>query len=163
MLHKGATNKEIRNGQGRDIRSFPSLAHAVASLSFYNRDHVLLFRGQGEDFRNLDDNTSIQPKIFRGYRNELRFEWHAIINDRYMRLVRAEELLVEAWKRNKLPDQLRIERHRSIRWAVIQHYEICATPLLDVTQSLRIAATFALRNAVDDEAFLYVLAVPQIS
>jgi hypothetical protein len=72
-------------------------------------------------------------------------------------------LLVEAWCEYKLPEQPRIERHRNLRWAVLQHYGICATPLLDVSQSLRVAASFALLDASGGQAYLYVLAVPQIN
>ena len=56
-----------------------------------------------------------------------------------------------------------IARYRILRWAIIQHYEIHPTPLLDVTQSLRIAASFASQKNKTNEAFLYVLGVPNSS
>jgi hypothetical protein len=46
---------------------------------------------------------------------------------------------------------------------MLQHYEVCPTPLLDVTHSLRVAASFATEDATDNHAVLYVIAVPQIS
>jgi hypothetical protein len=49
-----------------------------------------------------------------------------------------------------------------VRWSILQHYEVCETPLLDVSQSLRIAASFASLG-VTNLAFLYALAVPNIS
>ena len=160
---RSASNYLVRRGKGYDVRSFPSLARNVAHLSFYNRDQVLLFRGQGKDYRSSKGNTTIQPAIFRGRDDPALRPWNDTLFSRYDQLRHAESLLVEAWDNHDLPDKQRIERHRSLRWAVLQHYEICATPLLDVSQSLRVAASFALASASDDEAYLYVLAVPQIS
>jgi hypothetical protein len=57
---------------------------------------------------------------------------------------------------------LALRHQQNCRTAVLQHYEICPTPLLDVTQSLRIAASFASDGA-DREAFVFVLGVPNLS
>jgi hypothetical protein len=57
----------------------------------------------------------------------------------------------------------RIVRHRLMRWAILQHYKVCDTPLLDVTHSLRVAASFATNDGADADAVLYVLAVPSVS
>ncbi len=56
----------------------------------------------------------------------------------------------------------RIRRQQLVRWAILQHYEVCETPLLDVSQSARIAASFA-SQAGTAECFFYVLGVPNIS
>jgi hypothetical protein len=46
----------------------------------------------------------------------------------------------------------------------LQHYEVCGTPLLDVTHSLRVAASFATNDAVKGHnPTLYVLVVPALS
>lgn len=45
----------------------------------------------------------------------------------------------------------------------MQHYEICRTPLLDVTHSLRIAASFASDGNQSDDAFVFVIGVPNLS
>jgi hypothetical protein len=55
----------------------------------------------------------------------------------------------------------RVTRLRIVRWSILQHYEVCGTPLLDVTHSLRIAASFASHEAVD-EAFIFVVGVPSL-
>jgi hypothetical protein len=57
----------------------------------------------------------------------------------------------------------KMQKHRVLRWAVLQHYEMCRTPLLDVTHSLRIACSFASEQNTSDSAYLMVLAIPQIS
>jgi hypothetical protein len=48
-------------------------------------------------------------------------------------------------------------------WAILQHYEVCDTPLLDVTNSLRVAASFATNNPAAEGPVLYVLGVPSLS
>ena len=64
--------------------------------------------------------------------------------------IRAGQKLVECYVRNPaLNDRVendRLRRQRILRWSILQHYEICDTPLLDVTQSIRIAASFASRS-----------------
>jgi FRG domain len=57
----------------------------------------------------------------------------------------------------------RLKRHRIIRWAILQHYQVCATPLIDVTHSLRIAASFASNKHDAGEAFVFIFGVPNIS
>lgn len=43
--------------------------------------------------------------------------------------------------------------------ALLQHYELCPTPLLDVTRSLRVAASFALMDG-SEQGFVFVLGMP---
>ncbi|HEV2695536.1 MAG TPA: FRG domain-containing protein, partial [Verrucomicrobiae bacterium] len=101
--------------------------------------------------------------IFRPRQSSESSEWSDVLRFRYNKLKRAERLLVEKWTESDLPDLTRIERHQSLRWAILQHYQVCSTPLLDVTHSLRVAASFAADNNNSHEAILYVIAVPQIS
>lgn len=160
---KEVANTQIRNDDGCDVVSFPALVHKVASLTFHNRDQVLLFRGQKSDYRNRQGNTTIQPSIFRGRAGQSVEDWRQTLSHRYAALEYAEQLLVNRWKEKALADFQRVERYRNLRWTILQHYEVCPTPLLDVSQSLRVAASFALAEAEDDEAYIYVLGVPQIS
>jgi hypothetical protein len=54
-------------------------------------------------------------------------------------------------------------KHPAALWAVIQHYGIWPTPLLDFSSSWRVAATFAFNLQRDCErAFLYVVGVDRI-
>ena len=41
------TNTKIRTGAGHKVATYLELAQKIAELQFRNRDHVLLFRGQG--------------------------------------------------------------------------------------------------------------------
>ena len=55
----------IRKGPAHRVRNFMDLATKVAELQFRNRDFVLMFRGQGGDYRNLAKATSIKSTLMR--------------------------------------------------------------------------------------------------
>jgi hypothetical protein len=151
----------VRKADGHRVGSFMELATKVAELQFLNRDYVLLFRGQSGDYRNRSGYSSLKPSIMR---REGR-SWvpaPALLLSRYDSLREAEAALVEAYARHGLPGLERLRRQQILRWSILQHYEICPTPLLDVTHSLRIAASFASAEG-KEEAFLFVLGVPHIS
>jgi hypothetical protein len=160
--HKeGVTNEDIRRDRGYSVGSFSNLVCSVAQLAFYNRDHVLLFRGQGSEYRTSTKMlTSIQPSIFRSGGVE---DWPTTLRARFRRLESADQRLKQLWFDHNLEDETRLVRQLILRWAILQHYEVCATPLLDVTHSLRIAASFASHAGAGVKAMLYVLAVPQLS
>jgi hypothetical protein len=137
------------------------LATKVAELQFRNRDFVLMFRGQHGDYRNRSGYTSIKSSLMRTTDSKKR-PTESVIERRFSKLVSAEKALVAEYRRREFLGRERLERQRILRWAILQHYEICKTPLLDVTQSLRIAASFASHNA-GSEAYLFVLGIPQVS
>lgn len=156
-----ANCETVRESDGHRVNNYMDLATKIAELQFKNRDFILLFRGQPRDFRNEDNHTSLKPTIMRaGSGRPLpdRMELQA----RYRRLNRAEQALVGEYRRRNQPDPDRLERMPILRWSILQHYRVCPTPLLDVTHSLRIAASFGSENERGD-CFLYVLAVPHIS
>ena len=43
-------------------------------------------------------------------------------------------------------------------WAILQHYEKCDTPYLDLTHSLRVAASFATNDS--NSGYVYVFGMP---
>lgn len=155
-----SSNDAVRRDSGHTIRSYIELSKKVAELQFRNRDYVLLFRGQGKDYRNKKDKTTLRPSIFRVPPSK-KILTSQDLELRYEHLTRAEGLLVRAYGKRLGWERLR--RQRVLRWSILQHYEVCATPVLDVTQSLRIAVSFAHHDAVDAECYLFVLAVPNIS
>lgn len=150
----------VRQNAGRHVSSYLELATLVAELQFRNSDHVLLFRGQSGDYKNTKGNTSLKPTLFRpmtkGNPNAGR------LLRRFAALAEAESRLVKEYERASLLGLDRLRRQRIVRWSVLQHYEVCRTPLLDVTHSLRIAASFATHGA-KHEAFIFVLGVPNLS
>jgi FRG domain len=158
------TNTRIREGAGHKVGSFLELAQKIAELQFLNRDHVLLFCGQGGDDRNIKGNTSVKPTLFRpeGRGNP----GPATLERRFEILARAERSLVGRYQSAGFRGLDRIKRHHVLRWSILQHYKVCATPLLDVTHSIRIAASFAslsTRESSKVRAYLFVLGVPNLS
>lgn len=160
-LVNGSINR-IREGPGHTVTNFFDLATKVAELQFRNWGHVLLFRGQVREYRDDQGRSKLRPRIFRGDRPP----GQQTLTERFERLALAGQRLVECYVRNPaLNDRVennRLRRQRILRWSILQHYEICDTPLLDVTQSIRIAASFA-SNRANDEAFVFVLGVPNLS
>lgn len=154
-------NTRIRAGSGHVVHSYFELAKKVAELQFLNRDHVLLFRGQKQDFRTTRNNSMLKASIFRLERKRPPSEH--ILEKRFEKLGSAESELVEHYGSEKLKGHDRVKRHRVIRWAILQHYEVCATPLLDVTHSLRIATSFASNRNDTEEAFVFAFGVPNLS
>jgi FRG domain len=120
-----------------------------------------MFRGQSGDYRNRGGRTSLRPSIMRAESSNKVLS-SGIIADRYERLRAAEKSLVLRYQKTNGPGIDRLRRQRILRWSILQHYEICKTPLLDVTHSLRIAASFASDNDAD-EGFVFVLGVPNLS
>ncbi len=66
-----------------------------------------------------------------------------------------------------LSDHLRYKNHfipikkfQALRWALLQHYNVCPTPLLDITQSLRVAASFATQDDDLPYGIIYVFGLP---
>src|SRR5690348_5412854 len=108
------TNTKIRTGAGHKVSTYLELAQKIAELQFRNRDHVLLFRGQGGDHRNARGNTSIKPTLFRPLSkgNPDR----AILQQRFDVLARAEQVLVERYKSAGFMGLDRIRRHHVLRW-----------------------------------------------
>jgi len=153
-------NTTIRGGSGHTVRSYFDLARKVAELQFRNREHVLLFRGQDKDYRTTKGNSMLKAAMFR--LNGHKRLGPKILATRFSRLRMAENELVRLYQRDKHLDLDRLKRNRILRWAILQHYEVCATPLLDVTHSLRIAASFASLGSAG-EAYVFVLGVPNLS
>jgi hypothetical protein len=156
-----ASCDDIRKGEACRVDSFMELATKVAELQFRNRDFVFMFRGQHGDYRNRSGHSSLKSSLLRtadpaGTASERTIE------HRFETLLLAEQALVAEYRRRDLLGRERLERQRILRWAILQHYEICPTPLLDVTQSLRIAASFASHKA-GERAYLFVLGIPHVS
>jgi hypothetical protein len=154
------TNGSIRKGAGHRIDSYLELAMKIAELQFRNRDHVLLFRGQGSDHRNAKRYSTLKPSLLRP--KDKKNPGHATLTQRFQMLELAESLLIDEYEKGGLLGLNRLKRQRIVRWSILQHYEVCPTPLLDVTHSLRIAASFATHSG-SSEAFLFVIGVPNLS
>lgn len=156
-----ATNHNIRAGSGHLVKTYLELAKKIAALQFLNREHVLLFRGQESDYRTIKGTSTVKATLFR--LSEARIPTPRVLSTRFETLRQAEAGLVARYADKKFAGVDRLRRHRSLRWAILQHYEVCRTPLLDVTHSLRIAASFASLGKKTTNSFLLVFGVPNLS
>ncbi len=159
---KDVTCTTVRKAVGHRVSSFLELATKVAELQFRNRNHVLLFRGQDRDYRNKDGNTSLKPTLFRPKPGMSTNPGQETLVSRFSKLKSAENELATLYSAAGLLGRVRLCRYQILRWSILQHYDVCRTPLLDLTHSLRIAASFASLKAEHD-AFVFVLGVPNLS
>jgi len=147
----------IGASKGHVVNSYTELLKKLASLSYYNPRFKLLFRGQTTDYKfnrngEIGIHSSLYPSILR---SELGKDKNRLIDDRFMILRKAEDMLKTE---SMIPD---VHKNQIVRWAMLQHYEVCPTPLLDVVQSLQTALSFAMGKN-QNEGYLYILAFPQI-
>lgn len=142
------------------IRSFRELVGAVAEVGYHNAELVLFFRGQERAFKGtLRDGysgDSIYPTIYRSPGRSLS---ENEVEARFRLLDENAKILCHEWKEARILGHDRITKFPELAWAVLQHYEVCPTPLVDVTSSLRVAASFALSNE-NGEGILYVFGFP---
>ncbi len=153
---------EIRESKAAFVSSFAELVEKVAELQFRNRDYLLLYRGQNHDFRNQRGRTTLKPTIFRPRKGIGLNPSGTRLQDRFSILAEAEVELVSKYETHGFPGLKLLQRQRILRWSILQHYEVCRTPLLDVTHSLRIAASFA-SDSDNKNGYIFVVGVPNLS
>ena len=153
--------KDVRLDSGLIIDKYPDLVKAVASLSYNNPVYNLYFRGQTREYQQQLKKGQVctcYPSIFRGVVTSIatknpRRRLFQILNES------CNELL-ENWQ---FGDPGRLRKYDELKWALIQHYQVFRTPLLDLTQSVRVAASFALLGNSDDYGYVYVFGFPNIN
>lgn len=140
-----------------EISSFKKLVHHVARLSCLNKDYLLLFRGQNNDYLNKTNSSTFYPTIYRGERitrDEISLRINALNN--------ASSALVDLLGQEGVEGAPEVRRRKYVQWSILQHYEVCPTPLIDFTQSLRVACSFALDGAAADP-YIYAFGVPYLT
>jgi hypothetical protein len=65
--------------------------------------------------------------------------------------------------RGELDGQQEVSRKPLIQWSILQHYEVCATPLLDLTHSIRVACSFGQAAAKGRHAYVSVFGLPYVT
>lgn len=164
MLSKlGDKNINIAKSEAVYVDTFDMLVKEVAELSYLNQDYMLFYRGQSKDYHNKSDATTLYPTIYRGERiskNELRYKFD--------NLKTASSMLVDKISKykkdqNSIIGVNEVKSKRHIQWSILQHYEVCETPLIDVTHSLRVACSFAFLDTLCDYAYIYILALPYLT
>jgi len=150
--------RDIAGSKAYPINKFSKLVEAIAKLSYENEEHLLFFRGQANDYVDNSGKSTFLPTIYRG-QNLSQEE----LDDRFEILDNASKELAKEFKISKTKGYKDVERKTLIRWSILQHYEVCPTPLIDVTQSLRVACSFAFDQNEGDEAFIYVFGFPYLT
>lgn len=159
-----------------EVTEYSELLRLVSFLNVMNKKHHLLFRGQSEDWPLLPSllrdswtppsDAGIGPVALVRHRSHYLKQLDLVRNS-------VVEILVGE---KRLPRWRPFKGRRLAAWAVIQHYEIWPTPLIDLTSSLRVAASFALglttadgedhatpeRSAQERHGYLSVFAVPEL-
>jgi hypothetical protein len=147
------------------VHSYSQLLEAIAFLGAMNKRLTLFFRGQASA-------QEPKPTLFRtggwDFLNTRSFQISPRNRDRYWeRLPEVGKRVYEICKSAAfgLPRWRGLRDVREIQWAVIQHYHVWPTPLIDLSGSLRAAATFAMAfrggtPKVPQRGFLYVAGMP---
>ena len=151
--------RSIPSSEPRTITSFRDLVKATAEISFRNPDQVLFFRGQCTNFVSFIEGTRVSnffPSLYRSPGKTLTKEQ---ISTRFSHLDDCGKELLATLKAKNIPGHQKLAKFPELLWAILQHYEVCQTPLLDVTHSLRVAASFALNDA-DDEGYVFAFGFP---
>ena len=124
-----------------NVKTYRELMRYIARLAYLNKDHLLFFRGQNSDYLNKAGASTFYPSIYRGDYLPYKEVLH-----RFDILNQASEKLVDEFKLDKIDGYPEIRRKKYIQWSILQHYEVCHTPLLDLTHSVRVACSFAQQN-----------------
>ena len=156
---------EVAKGNGRYIDSYEQLVDVAAELAYHNWRYTLLFRGQHRDHpqvRSRGDPSTIFPSLWR-HRPSRR-------DQAYKDLLNKCECLQQLASLERR-DRKRLRMIPERRWAIMQHYSDvahCDTPLLDVTESIRAAASFATQGYLgkadnkDPSGVVFVIGLPRI-
>ena len=151
------SNSQVRLSNAMGISSYAELVQVVAEIQFGNPEYSLFFRGQDKDYTIPTGSSTMYPSLYRKSGlsvDELRGEMN--------KLDYAANRLLQEFRTHDLLGHDRLADFKELCWAVLQHYEVCGTPLLDITSSLQAAASFALRHKTAT-GYLFVLAFPHVN
>jgi len=143
---------QIRKNPGYEVKKYKDLVPLIAELANRNHRYNLMYRGQSKDYTDSKGQTIVYPSIFRprdGEKRILKKEIEKRFNDLYN--------LINKLKKSPLV-KTPLFRYREFYMALLQHYQLCRTPLIDLTLSLHVATTFALHGT--DTGYLLVFAMP---
>lgn len=155
-ISKYTSPETVAKDEAMEVANYRELRKHIAQLSYANKDCILFYRGQKNDYRNQNSGKStFYPSMYRGDRldkDELKYRWE--------KLNKASEIFIKKL-RYKYPSKTYIvKRKRIVQWSILQHYEVTETPLIDVTQSLKVACSFAVLDNSNEYAYIYAFALP---
>jgi hypothetical protein len=154
-IEKHLKKRDVWQAPAFEVGNYRDLVEHVARLAYANRNQLLFFRGQNKDYQNKAGGSTLYPAIYRGDNVA-----HAELEVRFRQLMAAERILSQLFSEQRIEGARDVARKRYIQWSILQHYEVVATPLLDVTQSLRVACSFAQMASTEEICYVYVLGLP---
>ena len=156
---------DVAQGAGFEVASYPELVQRVATIGYLNSRYNLFFRGQGKDYRirKRDGSDGVSAIYATLYRTPKRSLSKGEREQRLDKLDWYTRALASSYPGRSRRDKTRLEKFHEGSWALLQHYQVCDTPLLDVTQSLRVASSFATMDRKDGTAHLYVFGLPNVN
>lgn len=140
------------------IGNFRELVEITAEFAYHNKDSLLFFRGQSQDYLNKASNSTFYPTIYRGEyisRRELTY--------RFDILEGCSKSLAQSFEDHGIDGYKDVKRRKLIQWSILQHYEVCPTPLLDFTHSLRVACSFAYLKNNSSNAYVFMFGFPYLT
>jgi hypothetical protein len=148
---------EVLKSTPKRVETYDDLVKDIAQILHRNRNYVLFYRGQSIDFKT-DGKTTILPSIYRKKADDKRL----LLKVRFETLVQKTEGLKKLFREStiKYSGTSLLNKYPEIAWSLLQHYEICDTPLLDLTHSLHVACSFAFDKNEGETGIIYVLGMP---
>ena len=138
----------------KPVPDYWTLVSLVSGLAAANPQYQLLFRGQTHIYHDLGLSHSLLPSLWRGDKH--------LFDDKVRRLKKYNKKLTKLYSEFDNSDKSIISQFKEsplASWALLQHYEICDTPLLDLTRSLQVACSFAHLNNTGP-GYVYILGLP---
>jgi hypothetical protein len=155
--HLGDPQK-ISSSHPIKIGSFREIVEVSAKFAFCNKDYLLFFRGQSEDYLNKAGNSTFYPSIYRG-----EYLQHRELSYRFDILDGCAKALSREFEKRQIDGYQDVKRRKLIQWSILQHYEVCSTPLLDFSHSLRVACSFAHLKNNSNNAFVFMFGFPYVT
>jgi len=151
--------KDVLASDALTVNSFRGLVKTAAEISYRNPEHVLFFRGQRSDKKKTikaRQVSSFYPSLYRSPGTALTEQE---IERRFHRLDEFGRKLLAKLKAQDIAGHDKLVKFPELTWAILQHYEVCATPLIDLTHSLRVAASLALKHHGED-GYVFAFGLP---
>jgi len=140
------------------VATFRELVEHTAKLAFKNKDQLIFYRGQTSDYKNKAGNSSFYPSIYRGDYLPIRE-----LTNRFDILEGASKALVDLFEKENIEGYKELKRRKAVQWSVLQHYEVCHTPYIDFTHSLRVACSFATLESKEEFSYIFVFGLPYLT
>jgi len=147
--------EEILESRPRFVETYDDLVKDVAQILHRHRNLALFYRGQNADYKE-NKKTVILPSIYRKKDDETKL----FVKKNFVVLDKGTFELKRLFNSHYFTGRNLLNRYPEIAWSLLQHYEICATPLIDLTQSLHVACSFAFDRNDNDTGIVYIIGLP---